>query len=120
MPNGIQLSRRSSQLPVELRQKNSDLDVLITLAGDAVDAGHFGAASQVRVTRRVIRQNCSSYRPSNAEENSVLCGSGEKDGTPIRGNECFNCRAGQFSASGFFAGDLISITAAPPQSSVTA
>jgi hypothetical protein len=109
--HGIKLSRPQNALPVELRQRNSDLDVLISLAGTAAENQSFGFQSQVRVARRLIRQNCSSYRPSTAFAEAVVCGSGEKDGTPAKGSQCFTCRAGQFSQSGFFTGEE-----QPPQS----
>lgn len=116
--HGLKLSRPMNALPVELRQRNSDLDVLISLAGTAAEKQSFGFQSTVRVTRRLIKQNCNSYRPSTAFTESVICGSGEKDGQPVKGSQCLTCRAGQFSQSGMFIGEMTSEQA--PQSSVTA
>jgi hypothetical protein len=111
MPKGIRLPRHAQQLPVELVQRNSDLDVLITIAGDSTEKRTFGFESTVKITRRVIHQNCSSYRPSTSGDNAVLCRSGEDTGNPYRGEACFSCRAGQFSKSGVFIGEMAEASA---------
>lgn len=108
MPNGIRLPRRDQHLPVELVQRNSDLDVMITLSGDSTEKRTFGFESTAKTVRRLIGQNCSSYRPSTDHENDVLCRSGEDDGNPTRGALCFTCRAGQFSRNGVFIGEMTS------------
>lgn len=112
---GVLIRRASVQLPAELVNRRSDLDVLITLAGDGVDNRTYGFESTVRVARRVLRQNCSSYRPSQDHPNDVLCGSGEKDGEPVLGSTCFKCRVSQFSQNGFFTGEVINAFNSEPK-----
>lgn len=106
MPKGIRLSRRAHQLPVELVQRNSDLDVLITISGDSTANRTYGFESTAKAVHRLIKQNCSDYRPSTDHDNDVICRSGEDDGNPIRGSLCFSCRVGQFSKSGMFIGEM--------------
>ena len=107
MNRGIALPRRADQLPIELTQRNSDIDVMITIAGDSTERRTFGFQSTLKVTRRLIHQNCDSYRPSTTSVDAVLCRSGEDTGNPSRGATCFKCRASQFSASGLFTGEVI-------------
>ena len=110
MAKGLFIPRTNSQLPAELCRKGTDLDVMITLAGDGDEAKSvFGFSTVVRTTRRMIKQNCSLYKPSRAEgrELNILCLSGEIDGTPFRGSQCFECRAGQFSKNGVFIGEIV-------------
>ena len=86
MPNlgeGRTVAQRSC-LPRDLSRRGSDLDRLITIAGDAAAEGTFGAANTVAVTRSMIRRLCPDYRPSKACRIDVLCGSGEDNGQPIR------------------------------------
>jgi hypothetical protein len=97
-------------LPRELSRRGSDLDRLITIAGDAAAESTFGAADTVAVTRSMLRRLCPDYRPSNACQLDVLCGSGEDSGQPIRAG-CGICLVGQFTAAGKFLGDVIPISA---------
>jgi hypothetical protein len=65
MPNlgeGRTLAQRSC-LPHDLSRRGSDLDRLITIAGDAAARGTFGAANTVDVTRGMLRRLCPDYRP---------------------------------------------------------
>ena len=108
MPNpgeGKTLAQRSC-LPRDLSRRGSDLDRLITIAGDAAAEGTFGAADTVAVTRSMLRRLCPDYRPSKACPTDVLCGSGEDNGQPIR-TSCSICLVGQFTAAGRFLGDVI-------------
>ncbi len=73
-----------SRLPRDLSRRGSDLDRLITIAGDAATQGTFGAANTVAVTRSMIHKLCPDYRPSKACQIDVLCGSGEDNGQPFR------------------------------------
>ena len=93
-------------LPHELFRRDSDLDRLITIAGDSAADGTFGAANTVTVTRGMLRRLCPDYRPGRAIDLDVLCGSGEADGCALR-SECRNCLVSQFAASGKFCGDLV-------------
>lgn len=97
-------------LPRDLSRRGSDLDRLITIAGDAAAQGTFGAANTVAVTRGMIRKLCPEYRPSKASQIEVLCGSGEDSGRPIR-TGCGVCLVGQFTAAGKFLGDVIPTSA---------
>ena len=99
-----------SCLPRDLSRRGSDLDRLITIAGDAAAGGTFGAADTVAVTRSMLRRLCPNYRPSEACQFDVLCGSGEDNGKPIR-TTCGVCVAGQFTAAGKFLGDVIPTSA---------
>jgi hypothetical protein len=94
----------------DLSHRGSDLDRLITIAGDAAAEGTFGAADTVAVTRSMIRRLCPDYRPSKAGQIDVLCGSGEDNGQPIR-TCCGICLVGQFTAAGKFIGDVIPLSA---------
>jgi hypothetical protein len=105
MANGLRI-KHTNRLPAELRQRNSDLDVMITLAGDAAEKRSFGFDATVKTTRRLIRQNCPSYRPSTSSDFDILCRSGEDTGDPYCGSKCYMCRAGQFTASGMFTGEV--------------
>ncbi len=109
MPSLCCTSRLSaaSNLPRDLSRRGSDLDRLITIAGDAAADGTFGAANTVAVTRNMLHKLCPDYRPSKACQIDVLCGSGEDDGKPFRPS-CGNCLVGQFTAAGKFLGDVIS------------
>jgi hypothetical protein len=112
MPNlgeGRTIAQKSS-LPRDLSRRGSDLDRLITIAGDAAAEGTFGAADTVAVTRSVIRRLCPDYRPSKACHIDVLCGSGEDSGQPFR-TGCGKCLVGQFTAAGKFLGDVIPTSA---------
>jgi hypothetical protein len=104
--NGIRIRRPAQKLPIELVQRNSNVDLLITLAGDSATNRTFGFESMVKTTRHVIRQHCSGYQPSSQSPFDILCKSGESDGNPSRGSLCFNCRVSQFSANGFFTGEM--------------
>jgi hypothetical protein len=95
-----------SYLPRELFRRDSDLDRLITIAGDSAADGTFGAANTVTVTRGMLRRLCPDYRPGRAIDLDVLCGSGEADGCALR-PECRTCLVSQFAASGKFCGDLV-------------
>jgi hypothetical protein len=94
-------------LPRELFRRDSDLDRLITIAGDAAADGTFGAANTVVVTRSLLRKLCPDYRPGTVIDLDVICGSGEADGCALR-PECRSCLVSRFSASGMFCGDLVS------------
>jgi hypothetical protein len=95
-----------SYLPRELFRRDSDLDRLITIAGDSAADGTFGAANTVTVTRGMLRRLCPDYRPGRAIDLDVLCGSGEADGRALR-LECRTCLVSQFAPSGTFCGDLV-------------
>lgn len=95
-----------SHLPRELFRRGSDLDRLITIAGDAAADNTFGAANTVAVTRSMLRKLCPNYRPGSVIELDVLCRSGEADGRALR-PECRRCLVSRFSASGMFCGDLL-------------
>jgi hypothetical protein len=113
MPSKV--SRRAKQLPRELFQRDSDLDVLITIAGNAAAKRSFAFTSTVKTTRKLLRNDCPNYLPSLSSPNEVLCRSGEEDGTPYRaGSDCFRCRAAQFSANGLFIGEMTT-SSAPDQ-----
>jgi hypothetical protein len=99
-----------SCLPRDLSRRGSDLDRLITIAGDAAADGTFGAADTVAVTRSMLRSLCPNYRPSNACQIDVLCGSGEDNGKPFRSG-CGICLVGQFTAADMFLGDVIPMSA---------
>lgn len=101
---------RKSDLPRDLFRRGSDLDRLITIAGDAAAEGTFGAADTVAVTRSMLRRLCPDYRPSTACQIDVLCGSGEDNGKPSRSG-CGKCLVGQFTAAGKFLGDVIPMSA---------
>jgi hypothetical protein len=112
MPNlghGRTIAQKSC-LPRDLSRRGSDLDRLITIAGDAAAQGTFGAADTVAVTRSMVRRLCPDYRPSKACQMDVLCGSGEDNGEPIR-TGCGICLVGQFTAAGKFLGDVIQMSA---------
>jgi hypothetical protein len=112
MPNlgeGRTPAQRSC-LPGDLSRRGSDLDRLITIAGDAAAEGTFGAADTVAVARSMLRSLCPDYRPSKACQIDVLCGSGEDNGKPSRSG-CGKCLVGQFTAAGKFLGDVIPISA---------
>jgi hypothetical protein len=95
-----------SYLPRELFRRGSDLDRLITIAGDSAADNTFGATATVAVTRGMLRRLCPDYRPGRTIDLDVMCGSGEADGRALR-HECRTCLVGQFSTSGEFFGDLI-------------
>jgi hypothetical protein len=97
-------------LPRDLSRRGSDLDRIITIAGDAAARGTFGAADTVAVARSMLHRLCPDYRPSKACPIDVLCGSGEDNGQPIR-TGCGICLVGQFTAAGKFLGDLIPMSA---------
>ena len=101
---------QKSSLPRDLSRRGSDLDRLITIAGDAATEGTFGAANTVAVTRGLIHKLCPDYRPSKACQIDVLCGSGEDNGRPFRSG-CGMCLVGQFTAAGKFLGDVIPASA---------
>jgi hypothetical protein len=103
--NGQVHRRRTDQLPRELTQVNSDLDVFIRIAGESADHKTFGFQSNTNLARRLIKQQCGEYRPAKNDRNRLLCHSGELDGTPKRGDTCLACRVSQFSRSGFFTGE---------------
>ena len=94
-----------SRLPRDLSRRGSDLDRLITIAGEAAAEGTFGAANTVAVTRGMLHRHCPDYRPGRAIDLDVMCGSGEIDGVALRPG-CKRCIVGQFSTSGEFLGDL--------------
>jgi len=96
-----------SYLPRELFRRGSDLDQLITIAGDSAADSTFGAAATVAVTRGMLHRLCPDYRPGRAINLDVLCGSGEANSVAFR-PECKKCIVGQFSTSGAFLGDLVS------------
>jgi len=106
---GRHLAQRSC-LPRDLSRRGSDLDRLITIAGDAAANGTFGAADTVAVTRSILRRLCLDYRPSRACHIGVLCSSGEDNGQPFRSG-CGICLVGQFTAAGMFLGDVIPTSA---------
>jgi hypothetical protein len=101
---------QKSNLPRDLSRRGSDLDRLITIAGDAAAEGTFGAANTVAVTHGMLHRLCPDYRPSKACPIDVLCGSGEDNGQPIRAG-CGICLVGQFTAAGKFLGDLVAMSA---------
>ena len=99
--------RRAAKLSHELSRTNSNLDRFITVAGVSADNKTFGFRENVRTAQQLIKIQCSSYSPSQvSDRNAILCSSGEDDGNPRCGSTCFKCRAGQFSASGFFTGEM--------------
>lgn len=106
---GRTLARRST-LPRDLSRRGSDLDRLITIAGDAATESTFGAANTVAVTRSMIHKLCPDYRPSRACQIDVLCGSGEDNSQPLR-SSCGICLVGQFTAKGGFIGDVFPVSA---------
>jgi len=95
-----------SYLPRELFRRDSDLDRLITIAGDSAAEGAFGAATTVAVTRGMLHRLCPDYQPGRTIDLDVLCGSGEADGCALR-PECRTCLVSQFARSGTFCGDLV-------------
>ena len=95
-----------SDLPRELFRRGSDLDQLITIAGDSAADGMFGAANTAAVTRSMLRKLCPDYRPGRAIDLDVMCGSGEADGCALR-PDCRACLVSHFSTSGMFCGDLV-------------
>jgi len=97
-----------SYLPRELFRRGSDLDQLITIAGDSAADSTFGAAATVAVTRGMLHRLCPDYRPGRTIDLDVMCGSGETDGVAFR-PECRTCLVGQFSTSGEFLGDLVPV-----------
>ena len=105
-PGERRIIAQRSHLPRELFRRDSDLDQLITIAGDSAADGTFGAAATVAVTRGMLHKLCPDYRPGQAINLDVLCGSGEADGVAFR-PECKKCIVGQFSTSGAFLGDLV-------------
>jgi hypothetical protein len=107
--SGRTVAQRSS-LPRDLSRRGSDLDRLITIAGDAAAQGTFGAADTAAVTRNMLRKLCPDYRPSKACQTDVLCGSGEDNGRPIR-TGCGICLVGQFTTAGKFLGDVFPMSA---------
>jgi len=106
-PGVKRTSVQKSHLPHELFRRGSDLDRLITIAGDAAADGTFGAANTVAVTRSMLSKLCPDYRPGSVIDLDVICGSGEANGCPLR-PECRRCLVSRFSASGKFCGDLVS------------
>ena len=112
MPNlgEVRTLVQKSCLPRDLSRRGSDLDRLITIAGDAAARGTFGAADTVAVARSMLHRLCPDYRPSKACQIDVLCGSGEDNGQPFRAG-CGICLVGQFTAAGKFLGDLIPMSA---------
>lgn len=110
---GVRTPRHVSQLPKELTRPNSNIDVFITVAGESADNRTFGFRDNVRTAQQLILRQCHLYQPSEvSDSNAILCSSGEDDGNPRRGSDCFKCRAGQFSAGGFFTGEMTDVT--PP------
>ena len=108
----IALPRKAKQLPKELTQRNSELDIFIRVTGDSADKRSYGFQSNIQIARRLIRQNCSSYRPSKVDAHRLLCNSGEASGNPKLGSTCHKCRVGQFTDSGLFTGEVIGVSAA--------
>jgi hypothetical protein len=108
---GLQVPLRiPNNVSAELFLVNSELDLLVTTANDALDAHKFGAKGILKVTQNMLKKACPDYCPSTSTENDTLCKSGEIDGTAFRA-ECNKCRVSQFSASGFFSGEIqVSIT----------
>jgi hypothetical protein len=51
-----------------------------------------------------VFKDCNYYEQSC--HSLLLCGSGEKDGTPLVKGACNRCIVGQFSVSGVFVGEL--------------
>ena len=110
---GVRVARQSYQLPRELTRPNSDIDVFLTVAGDSADKRTFGFQQNIKTAQYLMKRNCGFYGPSEASDsNAILCSSGEADGSPRCGSACFVCHAGQFSASGFFTGEMTD--SAPP------
>jgi hypothetical protein len=114
MPSkGVLTPRRVNQLPYELTHLNTTLDRFITIASDSADRRTFGFRANVSTAQQMIKRQCGFYGPSQASDsNAILCSSGETDGNPRCGSHCFKCLAGQFSASGFFTGEMTD--AGPP------
>lgn len=61
------------------------------------------AQAAINKTRVLLGRACDNYRYSSIDP--VLCRLGE-DGTPYRGPECFQCKAGSYTPTGFFMGDI--------------
>jgi len=92
----------------ELLRKDSDLDKMVTIAANAVDLKQFGADSTLKITRHLLHQACSSYAPCDYDK--LICHSGQRDGKPIQ-QECLHCRVSDFSASGFYSGEIVPVQA---------
>ena len=104
------IPRNRDRLPRELIQRGSDLDQMITLAGDAAASNSFGAQGTLKAARSMIKRLCPKYRPSRASSIETVCGSGEDDGQPFRSG-CGVCLCGQFTAAGMYLGDVIPMSA---------
>jgi hypothetical protein len=118
----IRLPRTTSQLPRDLFRKDSDLDVMVSVADDAATQCKFGAEATVNVAWQMLKRACPDYKATMLTINdqnqvgvSILCASGERDARPFR-FECQFCRVSQFSVNGVFTGDLIPVTALLHQS----
>lgn len=92
-------------LPAELLEKGSDLHQLVTIAGDLSAQRTEGANALANKARTLLHNACPSYKKSFDPERVFHCASGERDGKPIR-PECTRCIVSQFSANGFFVGDI--------------
>ena len=92
-------------LPMELLNRESDLGLLVTFAGDMTPEDP-NRQAVVAKTRNFLRRACHNYRPSfgNLE---VICRSGEdSQGKPYRGEACAQCQVGLFSANMVFVGEI--------------
>lgn len=91
-------------LPRELIERGSDLNQMVSLAGDLVSHRHGSAQALVNKTRTLLHQACPHYKPS--RKDPVICRSGEDNGRAYRGRVCSQCTVAQFSPNMVFIGEL--------------